>query len=324
MKTILIIGCGELGSRYLQASLQIFNVNQIDVLELSDQAVEVAKSRMNQVKFDHETIKVNWHKSFKSIKILADLCIISTQADGREYIFNEVFSMGIKNILSEKIVTQSLSAYLEIISKAEALGVSVWVNCKTRDYPIWKHIKSKIDSAEELLYHSIGGNHGLCTNGIHTLDIFAFISDSKKLIDTNSLIDLTLHTTKRNKYDLSGSFHLKGNGKSRCIIDYSANSSSSVLEVITTQQYRWVLDHTTRQAFESNKNNNWTLEPIPFEGDLSVSNMSIKFISDILKYQECGLPTLVQSYPAHEFLFTVTLPIFNKLIGKNDNICPCT
>ena len=62
MKTILIIGCGELGSRFLQASLQIFDVNQIDILELSDQAVEVAKIRMNQVKFVHENIKINRHK----------------------------------------------------------------------------------------------------------------------------------------------------------------------------------------------------------------------------------------------------------------------
>ena len=324
MKKILLVGCGELGSRFLQASLQVNDVNQIDVLELSDQAVEVARSRMNQIQFDHEAIKVNWHKSFSSVGQGADLCIIATQADGRENIFDEVFNLGIKNILTEKIVTQSLAAYEEILSKAEKSGVSVWVNCKTRDYPVWKYIKTKLDPSMELLYHSIGGNHGLCTNGLHTLDLFAFISDSKKLVDTNSRIDPILHMTKRNKYDLSGAFHLTGVGKSKCIIDYSASSSSSVLEVVATQQYRWVLDHATRQAFESSQENKWILEPIPFEGDLSVSNMSIKFISDILKKNKCGLPTLQQTYSAHEFLFSVTLPVFNQLIGKADDICPCT
>jgi hypothetical protein len=324
MKKVLLVGCGELGSRFLQASLQVNDVNQIDVLELSDQAVEVAQSRMNQIQFDPETIKVNWHKSFNSVVHGADLCIIATQADGREHIFNEVFNLGIKNILTEKIVTQSLATYNEILSKAKNLGVSVWVNCKTRDYPIWKYIKTKIDPDGDLLYHSIGGNHGLCTNGLHTLDLFAFISDSKKLVESNSRIDPVLHTTKRNKYDLSGSFHLTGAGNSKCIIDYSAGSSSSILEVVATQQYRWVLDHATRQAFESKQENKWILQPIPFEGDLSVSNMSIKFISDILKESQCGLPTLQETYSAHEFLFSVTLPVFNQLIGKDDDICPCT
>ena len=96
MKKILLVGCGELGSRFLQASLQVNDVNQIDVLELSDQAVDVARSRMNQIQFDPETIKVNWHKSFNSVGPGADLCIIATQADGREHIFNEVFNLGIK------------------------------------------------------------------------------------------------------------------------------------------------------------------------------------------------------------------------------------
>jgi predicted dehydrogenase len=324
MKKILLVGCGELGSRFLQASLQVNGVNQIDVLELSDQAVEVAKYRMNQIQFYQEAIKVKWNKSFNSVGQGADLCIIATQADGREHIFNEVFNLGIKHILTEKIVTQSLPAFNEILSKVEKLGVNVWVNCKTRDYPVWQYIKTKIDPEGELLYHSIGGNHGLCTNGLHTLDLFSFISESTELIDTNSQIDPVLHTTKRNKYDLSGAFHLTGAGKSKCIIDYSGSGSSSVLEVVATQQYRWVLDHATRQAFESSQENKWKLEPIPFEGDLSVSNMSIKFISDILKKNQCGLPTLKQTYAAHEFLFSVTLPVFNKLLGKHDSICPIT
>ena len=324
MKKILIVGCGEIGSRFLQASLQVNDVNQIDVLEFSDQAVEVARSRMNQIHFDSETIKVNWHKSLNSICQGADLCIIATQADGREHIFNEVFNIGIKNILTEKIVTQSLATYNEILSNAEKLGVNVWVNCKSRDYPFWKYLKTKIDPEGELLYHSIGGNHGLCTNGLHTLDLFAFLSDSKKLVDTNSRIDRILHTTKRNKYDLSGAFHLTGAGKSKCIIDFSANGSASVLEIVATQQYRWMFEQSTGRAYESSQENKWILEPIPFEGDLSISNMSIKFISDILIKNQCGLPTLQQTYPAHEFLFSVTLPVFNQLIGKEDNVCPCT
>ena len=324
MKKILLIGCGELGSRFLQASLQVSGVGHIAVVEPSDKALEVAKSRMNQIAFDKESLLVNFHDSISSAGSGFDLCIIATQANGREEIFKEVFQLGIKNILTEKIVCQSLSAYEEILNNEAKSDVNVWVNCKTRAYPVWKYIKSKIGDNEEVLYHSIGGNHGLCTNGIHSLDLFAFISNSDKFTDQHSRIDPVLQITKRNKYDLSGDFRLGGANNSRCIIDYTAGNLSSVLEIVTTPTHRWVLDHATRQAFEGCFDKNWVLEPILFEGDLSVSNMSKAFINDILVTGSCELPTLEQTFAAHEYLFKVTLPVFNTLLGKQDEICPCT
>jgi hypothetical protein len=324
MKKVLLVGCGELGSRFLQAALQVNGINRIDVVELSEKSIEVAKSRMGQVQFDKTTVTVNWHSSVKEAGEGFDLCVIATQADNREKIFDEVFESGVKNILTEKIVTQSLLAYQYILKKSEEYGVNIWVNCKTRAYPVWRYIKSKIGEGEEVLYHSIGGNHGLCTNGIHSLDLFAFLSNSPLFSDRGSHIDPILHTTKRNKYDLSGAFHLQGANNNRCMIDYSLNSVSSVMEIVTTPTYRWMLDHAARQAFESCAEKKWIFEPIPFEGDLSVSNMSKSFIADILNDDCCELPTLQEAYAAHHYLFEVTLPVFNKLLNKQDDICPCT
>jgi hypothetical protein len=99
---------------------------------------------------------------------------------------------------------------------------------------------------------------------------------------------------------------------------------ASFLEIVITPKFRWVLDHSSRQAFEGREDNRWILEPIPFEGDLSVSNMSVQFISDILENGKCGLPSLQDTYAAHEFLFTTTLSVFNKALNKTDDICPFT
>jgi hypothetical protein len=52
--------------------------------------------------------------------------------------------------------------------------------------------------------------------------------------------------------------------------------------------------------------------------------MSVQFISDILENGKCGLPSLQDTYAAHEFLFTTTLSVFNKALNKTDDICPFT
>jgi predicted dehydrogenase len=324
MKKIVIIGCGELGSRFLQAAAQIKIISSIDIIEPFEKACEVAKQRLEQVLDSNSVIQINWLIRIEEIQNSYDLAIIATQADGREHIFEKVARLGVKNILIEKIVCQSEAAYLKMLSIAESNNIKVWVNCKTRAYPVWEYIKTKINPLDRVLYHSIGGNHGLCTNGLHSLDLFVFLSNSERLIDINSDIDEQVHVTKRNKYDLSGSFSLRGSNNSRCVIDYSQSSHSSFLEIVTTDKFRWVLDHATRQAFEGSSDNKWKMEPIPFDGDLSVSVMSKQFISEILIDNRCSLPEIKQTFPAHQFLFKVTLPIFNKFLKKEDEICPCT
>jgi predicted dehydrogenase len=324
MNRVLIIGCGDLGSRFLQAALQVKTVSQIDIVEFSDQAIVTAKTRMDQVNYDKKSVKMVWHVTINSVSSGIDLCIIATQADGREKIFSEVIKLGIKKIITEKVVAQSLGGYREIHGQTKDAGVKVWVNCKTRAYPIWKYIYGKIQAGETISYHSIGGNHGLFTNGLHTLDLFAFISSSDKLIGSQSVINPLIYKTKREKYDITGTFHLSGANNSRCIIEFSESNMSSFLEIVVTPKFRWVLDHSSRQAFEGRQVNNWILEPIPFDGDLRVSNMSVKFISDILENGECELPSLQDTYAAHEFLFLTTLPIFNKALNKLDDVCPCT
>jgi predicted dehydrogenase len=324
MKKVIIIGCGELGSRFLQAAAQVQLISVIDIVEPFEKASETAKQRLEQVLVLGSLLQVKWLKDISEAKNVYDLCIIATQADGREHVFEQVAQLGIKNVLMEKIVCQSERAYQKMFDIADAFNIRTWVNCKTRVYPIWEYIKSKINPGERVLYHSIGGNHGLCTNGLHSLDLFVFLSDSEKLVEAGSQIDEQVHLTKRKKYDLSGSFSCRGVNNSTCVIDYSQSNQSSVLEIVTTDYFRWIIDHATRQAFEGSKNNKWVMEPIPFEGDLSVSNMAKGFIGDILAGNHCTLPDIRQTYPAHQYLFKVSLPIFNNFLKKEDDICPCT
>lgn len=324
MKKILIVGCGELGSRFLQACLNIDIISGVDVIEPNSISRNTATSRAKEINSDL-TVKIGWYNSISEISSNYDLCIIATHADVREAVIESVINLGVKSILTEKIVTQSTESYINILNLAKAHNVAIWVNCKTRAYSIWKYVKERLNPSEPLSYYSIGGAHGLCTNGLHAIDLFVHITECKQLIDQNSVIDADLMLTKRNKYDLTGTFNLVTENNSKCTIAYLANSQANNLEILATTNYRWIIDYSSKQVFESSVANNWKMEPLIFEEDnLSVSHMSIGFISDILKKNDSELPTIDDTFIAHRYIFEVTLPIFNAHLNKADNICPIT
>ena len=274
---LLLIGSGELGSRFLQASINTNLLHEITIIEPNEESVILSKNRISEL--PGKTISIIWLNNISELKEYNfNLCIIATQAENRIDIFKDIFKLKIRNILTEKIVTQNEDDFLFILNESKKLDINIWVNCKTRCYPQWQYIKNKLNK-NKFSYHSIGGNHGLCTNGIHTIDLFVFLSDSKNLINNHSKFDEDIYLTKRNKYDFSGEINIIDNNGSKCIVDYCSDNNSTILETIVSKEYRWVVDHSTKQFYEGSITNNWKLIEMPFNDDLSVSFMSINFIN---------------------------------------------
>ena len=323
MNKLLIVGCGELGSRFLQAAISINKFTFIEIVEPNILAVEIAKKRSLEVLSNNILCKINYFDNISQITEAGNLAIIATQADTRDIVFKEVVALGYKFIILEKIVTQSINQYEYMQKLAFQYNVKVWVNCKTRCYPIWKYIKSKINVTDNISMHSIGGNHGLCTNGLHTIDLFNYLTNSNDLNIDFINMDPIVHKTKRNKYDTSGIISYK-DYRNTIILDYNKNHMQMPIDIVMTNNYKWIVDNASRQAFEmSNENSNKTLE-IPFEGDLSVSFMSRAFILEILDKQTCALPTLDDCFSAHKMIYDTMLPHFNMYFDKNIKICPIT
>jgi hypothetical protein len=321
MKRILLIGSGELGSRFLQAIVKTGNDIIIDIVEPNDSAIEIAKNRILEINNLYDFKLLQFYQNINEIKTKGDLVIIATHSDIRLELFQECIKIGYINFLFEKIVCQSKKDYNTIIELKNSYKLNIWVNCKTRCYPIWNYIKSKIINTK-FTFSSIGGNHGICTNGLHTIDLFVYLSNSDKLFVKNINIDNYLHLTKRNKFDLSGNISMEDENLNYFEIKYSKDNLLFPLDIIQNNQYRWIVDNSTRQAYESFENN--TFREIDFKGDLSVSSMSVLFINQILLYNYCDLPSIEETQVSHNFIFDISLPIFNKLLNKTDDICPIT
>ena len=204
----LLVGCGQLGSRHLQALAQLPEISHIDVVDPRPEALLLGRERLAELSDRVSGARVRWLSSLDDAGGRGALCIVATQAQGRCQLVRDVVQrLHYRAFLLEKLVAQSMDDYDALMEFCVLQGVSAWVNCKTRAYPFHQRAKQRLDPSEPLIMHVVGGNHGLANNGVHGADLFAFYDDCERIEPAGSRVDPVLHRTKRGQYDLSGSLH---------------------------------------------------------------------------------------------------------------------
>lgn len=324
---VLVVGCGQLGSRHLQAAATVAAVSEIEVIDPSPEALATGRERAAQVADRRVDVPMRWLGTLDTASTGGDLCVVATQAEGRAALIAEIVEkLGYRSFLLEKVVTQSVEEYESLLRLAEHHSLSIWVNCKTRAYPFHKRVKSLLDPAEPVVLTEVGGNHGLGNNGVHTADLFTFYDGGDRIDPVGASVDPVSHPSKRGStvFDLSGALHGSTPKGSQFSLTYQGGHAAAPCTTIATSSYRCVVDQMNRWAWESDAASGWVWRPVPFEGDLTVSNMSRAFIADILATGACELPTLADCAPAHRFILGELLPHFRRLISPSLEACPVT
>ena len=171
-----------------------------------------------------------------------------------------------------------------------------------------------------------GGNDGLATGGVQDADLFAFYDDASGIESLGSQIDQVLHPSKRgdNIFDLSGTLHGSTEKGSVFTLSHARDSGSWGHISIATRQYRCIVDHLHRTAFESAEKSGWAWREIPFDGPILISEMTREFAADIFEFGRCALPSIDESLVSHRFILGELQPHFSKLLGRNVEQCPVT
>lgn len=324
---ILIVGCGLLGSRHLQAVASLPEIQEVEVVDPQPGALELGRQRLSEIGNRQASTRFRWFSRIEQATRGGDLCIVATQAQGRcQRVKEAVDALGYRAFLLEKLVGQSVQEVEDLSGFLKQGGVSAWVNLKTRAYPFHQRVKKLLVSSDPILVTVTGGNHGLANNGIHAADLFVFYDEAGRVENAGSWIDPILHPSKRGNgiFDLSGTLLGATDKGSRFTLTYAADHTLSEQITITTKGYRCIVDHLQRWAVESDERSGWAWRPVPFEGNLTVSQMSKEFASMILQTGHCDLPTLEQSLVAHRFILGVLQPHFSRLLEREVELCPVT
>lgn len=324
---VLIVGCGRLGSRHLQAVASLPQVRQIEVVDPRPESLALGQERLEEITDRNPSISIRWLSSLEEATKGGDLCVVATQADVRcQLVHRLATDFGHSSFLLEKVVSESIRDYENLVDFSQSKGLSMWVNCKARAHPSHKRVKARLDSNEPVILNVVGGNHGLATNGVHAAALFSFYDGGDRIESAGSRVDQILHPSKRGngRFDLSGTLHGYTPKGSEFTLSYASNHTGPAHYTVIAPRYRAVIDDMTKWFCESTCEDGWTWRQVPFEANLLVSNMTRIFAADILGSGRCELPTLEECYPAHRFVLSELLPHFNKLSGTRGDRCPVT
>jgi len=180
-KKIILVGCGNIGSRHLQAIVKLKNKISIEIVEPDIKAQTLAKSRLKEIKYNKTRHEFFWYKSLSEIKNESDLVIIATNSKGRVDLIQKLLNLGHKRFIVEKVVCQSSAEYKKLLLLMKKFHAKGWINTNRRYFKVYQNIKEKFVDSKYIQLSVLAGNSGLGTNAIHYLDLFSWLVEDHKI-----------------------------------------------------------------------------------------------------------------------------------------------
>jgi predicted dehydrogenase len=306
MKTIALIGCGNIGSRHLQSIAVIKNSVNIEIVEPNKDAIKLSKKRLNDINLNCNH-KINWHKSINEISKNIDLAIVATNSKNRVDIVENLLDKKCSRFVLEKIVCQSRNEYDRLEKKINSNNAKAWVNVARRYYPHYKKIKDEIGN-DNVKCMITAGDFGLGTNAIHFIDLFCWISSNNEINLDGRFLSNKISNSKRKGFkEFSGIINGK-NKNSTFMINFVPESTLPLTVDIISTKKRFFIDEVNQSMVEWKKNSH---KQSKIRNYLT-SETTQKVIKDIFLKDDCDLPQINELYNAHKELFK----IFNSHVKK--------
>lgn len=322
---MLIIGCGQIGSRHLQGLSRVKNFINITVLDLNIESLEIARKRFNEMPINNKIHSINFISNFNKIKSFYDIGIIATNAEKRREAIDRLFSISkIQNLILEKVVFQSCVDFEDVLKAIKHKNIKAWVNCPRRIYPFFKFLKKETCSAKKIVIKISGNNWGMACNTIHYLDLFSFLTNELSFQINVDNLDSTVQKSKRR-----GFFEIKGKilvtskfGNHEMELVDNDKNYNIFNQSIKLDNKEYLIDSVNR-TINYKVSSEQGYRSMLFESPMQ-SELTGDIVDSILNKKEPGLTTLEESYHLHKPMLGSFNFHFSKIFKKNISYCPIT
>lgn len=277
IRTILLIGCGNLGKRYVETIDN--NLKNVKIL-IVDPYVDFSTLNIKNICFEY-------HKDISDIKdTCIDLAIFAVCSDIRYTLtVNVIQKFTVKYIIFEKFLFQKENDYYEVKSLLKSNNIKSWVNTPRPTYEFYKKIKK-----HNINLTVFGKNWGLACNAIHFIDLFCFLNNSYDITLEDN--DLVISNSKRkNFYEFYGTIRGK-NKENTLVLKCDKGEKFQLIKTLNGTK----IENKNGKLYVDNK----VLYKIPY-----LSEYMHKIIEDILCNDDCDLTKYDNSMKIHLSLLRV-------------------
>ena len=320
IKKITLIGCGNIGNRHLQAITKINQNLEINIVEPNRFAKKTAKKRLEEISFKSNTKNFHWHNSINEKCSNSDLVIIATNSHDRTKLITECLKLENNRFLIEKIVCQSTDEYKSLIRLFQKNKAKGWVNTERRYFNFYMNLKKKLQNDIPVNFFIVGGNFGLGTLAIHFIDLLSWFNENSQIKLNGKYLSQELLPNKRGKNFKEFSGTILGKcGNAMLSLSFLPFEQVPLIIDIMSNNRRIIIDETYERILYAHKiprSSNFEFE--------NVSDLTTKISKDILFQDSCMLPSLEDSFPAHNELFRIFNKHLSSITGKIIKKCPLT
>ena len=308
-KNILIIGLGNIGKRYLQGlEGSKFKLN-LHLLEKRKQTILKLKKDLRNNSFKKRVIIYSRPTQVQKKNYF--LAIVATTADSRVKITKLIMNkFKIKYWLVEKPLGQSL----EDIRFFENFNFknNSWINIPRKSFKYYKFIKKILKNKKIKKIEAVGNNWGVCCNGIHFINLFSWLLNTKLKAVNCSNLRKWKKTKKRKFWEAEGKILLKFKNNCNGLLSSTLinKKKKSCKLLITTNNKKIIYDETKGKIFLNGKLK-FQNKKLPF-----LSSYISLFIKNIIKNKQAELPLIRTTIDDHN-LFIKSLLESWKMFKKS-------
>lgn len=307
---IAIIGAGQIGGRHLQACALLHHAN-IHVVDPSSASIEMAHQRFKEVK-GSGNVEVNYWNQIKDLPSSVDVCIVATNSAIRRDVIQRVLAhCKVEYFILEKVLFQRIEDYTFISDLFECHSVKAWVNCPRRIFDVYTDIKNNINGPLSMF---VSGNEwGLASNGIHFIDLFQYLCNSRDDITIHSeALNNIVYESKRPGFEeYKGTITVQA-GENTLNLSCFEGEYKLPSIVIYSHDKSWLVVESNPSYVVNLSDNNAELIRQPFDIPFQ-SRLTNILVEQIMQKGSCALPSYEESMAIH-------IAFLDALIAKHASI----
>lgn len=288
---IAVVGCGNIGSRYLQGLKKVNVPLAIEAVDINPAALALGQQRWGEVEVNESSHTIQFHGSVKELSGRYAIVIVATSASIRPAVVTELCNTieGDYYIL-EKLLAQSVGG-LDILSSQLAGVRGVWVNTPMRSWSLYRNIRKYLKLDEPLEFCFKGFSNLIC-NSVHYVDLVSGWTNSRiESVSTDELGTDWYETKRQGFYDISGALTITFSNGSRLRLE-SYEAERGLVGSIRGKSCEWSIRE--KEGLAVNNDGLEVTGACEMQSELTTS-----CVHEILNSGSCGLPTLVESINQH-------------------------
>lgn len=319
--TVVIVGLGQLGSRYLQGLMRSSRNLRIYLVDTNPKSLAVARDRASEI--TGETIYnkiITCHFDVSDCPNVVDLAIVSTTSYNRVNLIDALKSHFFsKYWLVEKVLVQSpreLDDLLSLMIK----DANVWVNTPRRTIPWHIKIREHLTKSGPLNLKVSGKNWGLACNSVHFLDMLAWFSgESLAQIRTDGMADKWFEAKRSGNWEILGVLTARFSAGSTATLNVEEGDVTDLSYQFELQdgEFTWHIDEESGVALRS--------DGLSIPGRLPFqSEVTHHLVDQIFSTGRCELPALSASAEIHRVFLDAMLRHWRKTVDAAATRVPIT